>query len=265
MRPYYEQDGVTIYHGRAEVVLPSLGSEVCDLVITSPPYNLSTTTGGGFPDKPRNGHYAEGASMLKRGGMGKWPGAAIAHGYGEHDDAMPHAEYVEWQKGILRECWRVVGDAGAIYYNHKPRVQDGEVRLPLEMNPGLPVRQIVIWARAGGINFAPTHYCPTHEWIIVFAKPAFRLKSKGASGVGDVWHMVQGEENPHPAPFPLALPARVIETTDPACVLDPFCGSGTTLDAAKRAGIRAIGIEREERWCEYAANRMAQGVLFGAA
>ena len=63
--------------------------------------------------------------------------------------------------------------------------------------------------------------------------------------------------------FRLAMrPARAIETTPPGLVCDPFMGSGTTLRAAKDAGVPAIGIDTSERYCEMAVERLAQGSLF---
>lgn len=254
MTPYFEDGSVTIYLGDAADVLPTLTG--VDLIFTSPPYNLGNSSGGGMPGKP----------LGSRGGVGKWSGGALAQGYDGHADAMPHADYVAWQHSILRQCWATLTDTGAIFYNHKPRVFDGEVVTPLDYIPAdLPKRQILIWARAGGVNFSPTFYVPTHEWIVVIAKPSFRLTSKGASGVGDVWRVAQEANLLHPAPFPVGLPARAIETTGPSLVLDPFMGSGSTLRAAKDAGVRAIGIELSERYCEIAARRMAQEPLWGAA
>ena len=253
MTPYYDDGTCVIYHGDCTDVLPALGPVA--MVFTSPPYNLAVTAGGGF------GHYVDDAGMRQRGGGGKWTGGALANGYEDHDDAMPLPEYEAWQQAILRLCWAQLTDTGAIFYNHKPRVQAGTLWNPLTLNPGLPVRQIITWARAGGMNFAPTHYVPTYEWIVVFAKPGFRLKSKGASGVGDLWRVAQESNSSHPCPFPVGLPARAIESVGPASVLDPFMGSGTTLRAAKDAGVRAIGIEKSERYCEIAAKRLGQEVL----
>lgn len=259
MTPYYADDLVTLYHGDCLDVLPTI-SDV-DLVVTSPPYNLGVTTGGGF------GHWKDGQAHGNT--KGKW--AAAKHdgdgiGYDSHNDAMPYPEYESWQRAVLSGLWSSLSDRGAIFYNHKPRVQAKTLWLPLELNPGLPVRQIIVWARAGGMNFAPTHYVPTHEWIVVFAKDGFRLKSRAASGVGDVWRIPQDGDNKHPAPFPIGLPARAIETTAPRLVLDPFAGSGTTLRAAADAGIRAIGIEKSERYCEMTAKRLDQGAFnFGGA
>jgi site-specific DNA-methyltransferase (adenine-specific) len=238
--PYYEDDAVTIYHGDCAEILPTLTD--VDLVFTSPPYNLGVTSGGGMH-------------------AGSLAAADLAGGYGTHDDAMAPEDYDRWQREIVHLLWSTLSDSGAIFYNHKPRPWAGEVILPTKYGDGLPLRQIIVWDRGTGMNFSESHFLPKCEWVIVWAKPKFRLRSRSASQVGDVWRIPPETNARHPAPFPLALPATAIEAAAPAVVLDPFSGSGTTLRAAKDAGCRAIGIELDERYCEIAARRMGQEVL----
>jgi modification methylase len=240
--------------GDALWFLKGLPDSSVPLFLFSPPYNLGTTTGGG---EPASGHYKKGSRLGERGGSGKWHGGELVNGYSDHDDAMPPDQYVTWQKEILTECWRCTADNGAIYYNHKPRIQAGICQTPLDFNPGLPVRQIIIWARAGGINYSPTYYMPTHEWIVIYAKPGFRLKSKAASGAGDVWYIPQELNTWHPAPFPLALAERVIETVMPSVIVDPFSGSGTVGVAAKRLGVPFVLNEKSAQYAEKASKRIA--------
>jgi DNA modification methylase len=66
----------------------------------------------------------------------------------------------------------------------------------------------------------------------------------------------------HPTQKPIELMTWCIGLAgDVQTILDPFAGSGTTGRAAKDLGRKAVLIEREERYCEMAAKRMAQEVL----
>lgn len=255
MQPYYQDDSVTIYHGDCQEILPRYVNGKIPLVVTSPPYNL-----GGEP-WPHLGNWKPGDSA---GGKSKWRnGSDAANGiqYGTHSDAMQWEEYARWQRRVLSLLWNAISEDGAIFYNHKPRVIGARLWTPFELLPmNAILRQIIIWSRPGGMNFNPTAFLPTHEWIMLLAKPEWRLKSRAASGIGDVWSMAP-DKNPHPAPFPVSLPMKAIEATDAALILDPFAGSGTVAVAAKRAGKKAICIELDERFCEIAANRLSQKVF----
>ncbi len=253
--PAYQRKEVigdcTLYLGDCSAILPTL--RPVDLVFTSPPYNL-----GALP-WAHHGHWSAGG---KSGGHGKWKGGASAAGveYGKHSDDMPWPEYTAWMREIIAQLWRLTSPAGAIFLNHKPRVVGDRLWSPVTLLPEEVLhRQSIIWARPGGQNFNATAYVPTHENILLLAHSAFRLRSRGASGAGDVWS-VTPDRNEHPAPFPVALPARAIETTSAASVLDPFMGSGTTGIACIQHRRAFVGIEKDERWFDLACRRIAAEV-----
>jgi site-specific DNA-methyltransferase (adenine-specific) len=247
VKPYYDEHGITIYHGDCQEVMPSLEDESVDIVVTSPPYNMGLVPGG------------NGRGMYRPGANNK--AGRFRDGYGVHDDAMPQGDYDRWQRECIAEMWRIV--SRGIFYNHRPRVEHGHLRVPLGLQFRAAVlRQIIIWDRGTGIDVNLRAFCTRQEWILLFAKPAFMLADHSASGMGDVWRLgMEHAETGHPAPFPIELPTRALAATGAQTVLDPFMGSGTTLRAAKDMGRRAIGIEIEERFCEIAAKRLSQEVL----
>jgi site-specific DNA-methyltransferase (adenine-specific) len=117
---------------------------------------------------------------------------------------------------------------------------------------------LLIWSKGRigmGREFRKSHELIMHCWrenTPIFADGVGRADVLEADPVG--------EERQHPAEKPVSL----IEQLLPVCgqtILDPFCGSGTTLIAAKNKGRRAIGIEIEERFCELSAKRLSQEVL----
>ena len=98
-----------IINGDCLKVLKTIPDNSIDLIITSPPYNLKNSSGNGMKD----------------GRGGKWSNAALINGYTNHNDCMPHIEYVNWQRNCLSEMLRIIPENGAIFYNHKWRVQRG--------------------------------------------------------------------------------------------------------------------------------------------
>jgi site-specific DNA-methyltransferase (adenine-specific) len=221
-------------------VMQQMPSDFIDLVVTSPPYNLKNSTGNGMKANTRSG---------------KWAGNPLQNGYTHHNDEMPHDQYVEWQRACLNEAMRVLKNNGAIFYNHKWRVQSGLIQDRNDIVDGFPVRQIIIWKRAGGFNFNPGYFLPSYEVIYLIAKPEFKLAPK-KNGFTDVWEFPQEMKNDHPAPFPLALPYRCIESTTAQIILDPFSGSGTTALASKRLGRNYIGIEISPEYCDSSRIRL---------
>ncbi len=220
-------------------VLKKLPDNSIDVVVTSPPYNLKNSTGNGMKD----------------GRGGKWANAALIDGYENYDDCMPNDEYARWQHEVLLELVRVIKEDGAIFYNHKWRVQGGLIQDRRDIVYDVPLRQVIIWKRKGGINFNAGYFLPTYEVIYLIAKKKFKL-APHANSYGDVWDIQQELRNDHPAPFPVELIDRIISSTTGKVILDPFMGSGTTAVVAAGLGRDFIGIEKSAKYCEVARERL---------
>ena len=86
------------------------------------------------------------------------------------------------------------------------------------------------------------------------------IKISGGGGVG---FMRSQEEKMHTCPKPITIMDGLVKrlSNEGDKILDPFCGSGTTLVSASKAKRRSVGIEITERYCEIAAKRLSQEVL----
>ena len=226
-------------------IMKKLPDNSIDLAVTSPPYNLKNSTGNGMSENTK---------------CGKWAGNPLQKGYSHYSDNIPNDEYAEWQYNNLKEMFRLLKDDGAIFYNHKWRVQNGLIQDRQDIIRDLPVRQIIIWRRKGGFNFNPGYFLPTYEVIYLIPKPKFKLAPK-ANAYGDVWEFTQEFKNEHPAPFPVELIDRIISSTTAEIILDPFMGSGTTAIVAMGLKRNFIGIELSPDYCKMAERRIEQNKI----
>jgi modification methylase len=228
-----------VHCGDCVQLMSKMPAHSIGMIVTSPPYNLRNSTGNGMKD----------------GRGGKWESAQLINGYKGHDDAMPHEDYVKWQRLCLKGMMRVLRHDGVIFYNHKWRVQAGLLQDRADIVQGFPVRQVIIWKRDGGLNFNSGYFLPTYEVIYLICKPDFKLAPK-ANAQGDVWEIPQEKNNPHPAPFPVDLAQRCIQSTTAEIVLDPFLGSGNAAIAAEICGRKWIGMDISEDYCKMARERI---------
>lgn len=228
----------TIICGDALEELKKMPDECIDLVITSPPYNMLQKRA---PTK-NSTFYWKNPTLLREG-------------YTNHQDNMSDEEYTKWQRECLTEMMRVLKKTGAVFYNHKWKIKGGLLDTHQEIIKDLPLRQIIIWNRQAMIDFSDTYFGRKYEVIYIFAKPNFKLSGK-STNLGDVWTILAERNNPHPASFPVELPDRIISSTDAEVILDPFCGSGTTLVSALNFDRKYIGIDNSPEYCKMAERRI---------
>jgi hypothetical protein len=198
------------------------------LLCTDPPYGIGWARRAG-----RSGRVNRHVSGLVKGKVVR----TRDYGDSNWDDAAPDAALIE----MIRSCAPHQIIFGGNYF-----------ALP-------PSRCWLVWDKLrGATNFADCELAWTN-----FDKSVRRIAYQ--------WNGFLVDPNSkdvrvHPTQKPLAVMRWVIlqAPEDCASVLDPFMGSGTTLEAAKALGMKAVGIEREERYCEFAARRLEQEVLITA-
>ena len=218
-----------------------------DLIVTSPPYNIQTD-------------------------------------YASSSDAMPYSKYLQFTKHYLERCFNWLKDDGRMCLNIPLDISKGG-QLPvgsditqIALTCGLKYHSTIIWneqnisRRTAWGSFksasAPYVIAPV-ELIVVLYKKDWKKYNKGISDISKdqfilwtngVWSF-PGESKKrvnHPAPFPVELPTRCIKLFSYVgdVVLDPFCGSGTTLIACDMYDREGIGIEIDKGYCDIAIQRL---------
>lgn len=237
--PYYTDGVVTLYLGDMREVLPALGVQA-DCVVTDPPYQQTSITWDRWPkDWP---------AAVARVTNSMWCFGTMRMFLDQKDDfsEWKMSQDVVWQKtfgtGISADRFRrwhelVVHwyrDRWADVYHETPRVTSDR---PLVKGSRTKGAQHVY---GGGSNTVP--------WV----DDGTRLMSSVMT------HSSMFRRGTHPTEKPVPLLSPLIEYACPpgGLVLDPFAGSGSTLEAARSAGRRAIGVEADERYLEAAAKRL---------
>lgn len=227
MKPYYEHAGITIYHGDCREILPQL--EQPPACIVDPVWPNSVFPGVTNPRQL----FSEMCALLSSRTLVVHLGCGSDPRFlGAVPESLPFIRvcWLRYARPSYRGRVLVASDVAYVF---------GE---PPPARPGIRVLSGEIVARNNSNKAQNTG------------------RGNGTSDGIDY------EELPHPAPRRLEHLVWLCRQYADDGVLDPFCGTGTTLVAAKQLGRRAIGIEIEERYCEIAAKRLSQEVMdFGPA
>ncbi len=228
-----------LFNGDALAILKNLPDEIIDMGVTSPPYNKGENKKGWLVKNV------------------KYDGAT---------DKLPEDKYQQTQINVLNEIYRITKPGGSFFYNHKLRWERGNLLHPMDWlrRTDWVIRQEIIWDRMIAANIRGWRFWQIEERIYWLYKP------KGKNIIGEelqarhalltsIWRFPPEQKNPHPAPFPISLPVRAIYSImdeKKGLIIDPYCGSGTTLIAAKLLGHKYIGIDISEEYIDFAKERL---------
>ena len=226
-KPYYEHDGITIYHGDCREVLPEL--QDIELVLTDPPYGCGIKYGPSYDDN-RDAYwkwFLPTVELMRRTGRI----LAFTH----RNEALRHIVGWDWIA-----VWNKPGAFGS-------RIGNSAI---------LPHWEPIFLFGIHSMGTASEYSAD------VFTFNPVPSNNRTSKAIGrEKWERDSFEY--HPCPKPPQLYQRLIQVFGQGggIICDPFTGSGTTLRAAKDLRRKAIGIEIEEKYCEIAAKRLSQEVF----
>jgi site-specific DNA-methyltransferase (adenine-specific) len=209
----------------------------------------------------------------------------------EYDEDLSLDEYLGLLEAVFDETYRVLEPGGRVAVNvanlgRRPYLALNHHVARLLGQTGFQLRGEVIWQKAKGAGGSTAWGSwlsaknPTlrdvHEYVVVASKGTFARQRRGDDTIGrdefleatlSVWNIPSESARRvgHPAPFPVALPRRLIEmyTFAGDLVLDPFIGAGATALAASATGRHYIGYDTNEEYLEIARARLAAVVAAG--
>ena len=225
MPPYYQDEHVTLWHGDALEILPTLPTATATAMILDPPY-----------------------SMVPNAIRGRDDGAAGTSG-------APMRLLSE----TARETRRILTDGGvAAFLCDWRRVPDVSYLITLT---GLRLATCVAWTRTtvgtGGM------FRGAWDPVLIASNGTPDVIDRAA--IPNVITANPPTKRTHPYEKPPALWTHILQRVPPGLVIDPFAGSGASAVSAMTTGSRWIGVEIDETHCEAFARaqqaRQDQGVL----
>ncbi|TDF82949.1 site-specific DNA-methyltransferase [Pseudomonas sp. H9] len=253
--PSYQNEGVAIYNMECLHAMKSIPSELINLTVTSPPYNI-----------------------------GK-----------EYESLIETSEYIEWCSSWMSEIHRITRSNGTFwlnvgYFEVKNRGLAVPISYLLWDKTPFYFLQEVVWNYSAGVA-CRTRFSPRNEKLLWYVKnpaeytfnldavrdPNVKYPNQKKNGKlkcnplgknpSDVWQIAKvtsganrssKERTSHPAQFPTEMIERIIKSSsnESDLILDPFMGSGSTAIAALSNNRKVIGFEINQAYVELAKTRI---------